>query len=520
MSYASTHTVGVIGVEGHVISVQTHLSMGLPAFVVVGLPDTSVKESKDRLRAAMSSSGLSYPQGKNTVNLHPAELPKSGSGFDLAIAAAILKAQHNSKTSKDRTTIYLGELGLDGYVYPVKGALAAVLSAKKQGFTTVVVAQRNEKELSILDDMSIVPVGTLHDLMAWLDIPVDKEMPHYPPASTLSYRSSDDDDHTTRSAFIADMGDVIGQYEAKKAIEIAAAGGHHVYLHGDPGCGKTLLARCLPGILPPLTKEQAIEVTAIHSMKALADPSPSLIRQPPFVHPHYSTTLAAMIGGGSGIPRPGAVTLAHHGVLFLDEAPEFPRTILESLRLPLEHGSLTLHRARVSARFPARFQLVLAANPCPCSQAASSQRMCQCRPHQKIRYAQKISGPILDRIDISCYMRTIKTTTAELGGIHERSSTVQQRVIEARQRALLRWQELGVECNRDIPSSALRCGPAALLPAVRAIVDEQIRKGVISMRGADKIVRLSWTIADLAGHQQPEDSDLLQAIAFYSKEER
>ncbi|HLT85180.1 MAG TPA: YifB family Mg chelatase-like AAA ATPase, partial [Phototrophicaceae bacterium] len=389
MGLARTWSVALVGVEGHLVQVEAHAASGLPAFILVGLPDTSLSEAKERVRAAVTSSTLPWDARRRTVNLSPASLPKAGSAFDLAIAVACLGADGLPAAQRAEGVVHLGELGLDGRVHPVRGVLPAVAAAVAAGRPHVVVPAGNLAEARLVPGAHVRGVHHLAELAREYGADVTP-----PAAEELPVPNAPSEEEPR------DLADVVGQDDARFALEVAAAGGHHLLMVGPPGAGKSMLAARLPGLLPDLDDVDALEVTAIHSVAGTFDPGGGLLRRPPFEEPHHTATAQAIVGGGAGIPRPGAASRAHRGVLLLDEAPEFPRRVLDSLRQPLERGELVVHRARGAARYPARFQLVLAANPCPCGKASGKGLACTCTPLERRRYLARLSGPLLDRVDL------------------------------------------------------------------------------------------------------------------------
>ncbi|MFC7405260.1 YifB family Mg chelatase-like AAA ATPase [Georgenia alba] len=506
MSLGRTWTVSLLGLSGHLVEVEAQMNQGLPAFALVGLPDTAVNEARERVRAAVTSSSVTWPQQRMTVNLSPASLPKTGTGLDLAMAVAVLVAAGLPARERAARTVHLGELGLDGRLHPVRGILPAVSAAVTAGRPEVVVPTGNADEARLVPGAEVRAVDHLAELIvdyggeatrpdgAAPEPPVDPR----PPAPLV----------------VPDLRDVRGQEEARFALEVAAAGGHHLFLLGAPGTGKSMLAARLPGILPDLAEPDAVEVSAVHSISGTLDAAAGLLRRPPFEDPHHTATAAAVVGGGSGFPRPGAASRAHRGVLLLDEAPEFAPRVLQTLRQPLEHGELVLQRATGSARYPARFQLVLAANPCPCGKATGKGLDCRCTPLERRRYVGRLSGPLLDRIDIQVDVPAVTRASLAIAGPSEPSAAVAARVAAARDRQRERLAGTGWRTNAEVPGSWLRGDDGGLPPDVRLALERALDRGALSMRGLDRVLRLAWTLADLAEQDRPTVQDVGTALAL------
>lgn len=507
MGHARTWSISLSGLDGTLVEVEADVSPGLPAFSLVGLPDSSTLQARERVRAASARSGVHLAQRRITVNLGPAWRRKHGSGFDLAIAMAIVDAQGDLKTSVPADTVLLGELGLDGRVRPVPGVLPALLAARDQGLSRAVVPWENLREARLVDGLEIDGVGDLAELLRRFGADVPPS-----PGRAPTLRVLEDPETAAQEGPVRDFADVIGQQQARRAAEVAAAGSHHLLLVGPPGAGKTMIAQRLPGILPALSTEDSLTVSAIHSLSGGFDADAGLLRTPPFENPHHTASTAAVVGGGSGLALPGAISRAHGGVLFLDEAPEFPARVLESLREPLETGDITLHRTRAVTRYPARFQLVLAANPCPCGNGWGKGDRCSCTPLQKRRYLSRLSGPVLDRIDMRLEVGPVDVHRSGSADA-EPSAVIAARILQARRRQSERFAGRPWSTNAHLPGPLLRreFAPAR---AERRLLDHAVAQGRLTLRGHDRVLRLAWTLADLEGADAPTAEHIGHALTL------
>jgi magnesium chelatase family protein len=503
MPVGRAHAVALLGIDGAVVEIEADISAQLPAFVLIGLPDAALGEARDRVRAAAGNAGIPLTSRKLTVNLSPASLPKHGSGFDLGIAMAAYAADGQVSSVSVAAAVHLGELGLDGRVRPVTGVLPAVLAAVRAGFDTVVVPAGNAGEARLVPGVRVIPVASLR--AAAIHHGADLEPEEVEPLLPVAFRTPVDE--------TGDLADVIGNPDAVEAMQVAAAGGHHVYLLGPPGAGKTMLASRLPTLLPDLSVEEGLQVSSVRSLAGIPIGS-ELMRRPPLESPHHTASAAAIVGGGSGTIRPGAAARATNGVLFLDEAPEFSAASLDALRQPLESGVITISRASGSVRFPARFQLVLAANPCPCGNFSIRDAECTCAPQQRRRYLARLSGPLLDRVDIRLTVRRITAAQVRLarGGGRPDSATARARVIEARSRAAARLAETPWRMNAHVAGSWLRSPAGAPLRGATVALDRALERGGITMRGYDRVLKVAWTIADLDGADRPGADQVGRAL--------
>lgn len=493
MTLGQSLSVALLGLDGQIVTVEVDIADGLPAYVLLGLPDAALTESRDRVRSALVNCSENWPNRKVTVSLSPAWLPKSGSSFDLPIAIALLAAQQVIPIERSRDVVYLGELALDGHIRGVRGVLPSLIAAYKAGIRTAVVPWANRVEAQLMSEMTIIPMEHVIPLLRWLRTGEREEMQELELV-------------TEKQDATYDFSDLAGQNQARFAAEVAAVGGHHLLLMGPPGAGKTMIAQRLPGILPALTREESLEVTAIHSIAGGLSSRSPLASDAPFVAPHHSATRVAMVGGGSHTIKPGACSLAHRGVLFVDEAPECDAGVLDSLRQPLESGSITIARAIGSVSYPARFLLILAANPCPCGKFSGRGRNCACTSQQVRRYLSKLSGPLLDRIDLRVQVEPLSRVELSKPELGEASATIQRRVISARATASNRFINEPWSLNSEIPSRALRTTYQPERSAMNFLHSELDRER-ITARGLHKVMRTAWSIADISGHVRPSLAD-------------
>ena len=497
--FAKTYGATTLGIDGRIIDVEVDVSPGLPGFELVGLPDTSVKESKERVRTAIRNSGIQLRQERVTVNLAPADVRKDSSGLDLPIAVGLLASYGMVPETAVQSALFSAELSLDGNCRPISGILPMAITAREHGLTEFYVAPSNADEALLIDGLKVYAVENLAQLVR-----------HLTGVEMLSPAVPQRTEKPQDAVFSDDFADVQGQYQAKRALEIAAAGGHNVLMVGVPGSGKTMLARRMPSILPELTKEEAIEITKIYSISGLLGKDTGLVTTRPFRSPHHTSSTVAMIGGGS-IPRPGEVTLSHHGVLFLDELPEFGKSTLEVLRQPLEDGAVTVARVNATLTFPSRIILVVAMNPCPCGYFGDKEKSCDCTPNEIKRYTRKISGPLLDRIDIHVHVPRVKYEDMTSVAKAESSAVIRERVLAAREIQMERLQEWGIFCNAQMSHAILK-KTCTLEPDAQNLLAQAFQVMNLSARSYDRIIKVARTIADLDGAATIEAKHVGEAI--------
>jgi magnesium chelatase family protein len=493
----------VLGVEGYIVYVEVDVSSGLPSFEIVGLPDTAIREARERVRAALRNSGYEFPLRRITVNLAPAMIRKEGAGFDLPIAVGILSATGEIDNEKTAQTVFIGELSLDGRVRGTPGVLSIALATKKQGLKDIIVAKANVGEAALVDGLNIYGAGTLKEVVRHLNCVEHMEKVKKTQVKQ-SFANSDD----------VDFADVAGQENAKRVLEIAATGGHNVLMVGPPGSGKTMLARRFPTILPPLSLDEALEVTRVYSASGLLPPGAGIISKRPFRSPHHTISPAGLIGGGR-LPKPGEISLAHRGVLFLDELPEFGGRVLEALRQPIEDGFVTVARARGVAVFPSQFTLLAAMNPCLCYRRSSplGNACCTCSPGAVRRYLRRLSGPLLDRIDLHIELGQVDVHQIHAVRDRETSGDVQKRVIKARDMQIRRFAKIRIRCNAEMGLIDIETH-CQLTKDARTFLYSAMRRLGLSVRSYTRTLKVARTIADLEGSEGIHVHHVAEAVGY------
>lgn len=503
--FSKVLTSATFGIDAYIIEAETNVEKQIPAFIIVGLPDSAVKESRERVTAAIKNSGFEFPIKKITVNLAPADIKKEGSAFDLPIAVGLLAAIEKIQLDSLHDTIFLGELSLDGQLRPIKGVLPISVEARRKGIKRIILPLDSAKEASIVEGIDVYGMENLFEVIQFLNGEINKDKIYTNINEIFSEINN----------YHLDFSDVKGQENVKRALEVAAAGAHNIIMIGPPGSGKTMLAKRIPSILPPMTFEEALDTTKIHSIAGILSKDKAIITERPFRNPHHTVSDAALVGGGS-FPRPGEVSFAHHGVLFLDELPEFKKNVLEVLRQPLEDSKVTVSRSKLSLEFPANFMLASAMNPCPCGFFTDPNKECTCAPPQIQRYMSKISGPLLDRIDIHIEVPAVKYKELSAESKSERSSEIRERVIKARNIQYERFKETKhIFNNGDMGSREVR-QYCKLDSAGAELLKMAMTKLGLSARAYDRILKVSRTIADLDNSENILPQHISEAIQYRS----
>lgn len=504
MSLAKVLSLGINGIDGYVVTVETDLSNGLPAFDIVGLPDASVKESKERVKAAIKNSNYAIPVKRITVNLAPADRKKEGAAYDLPISVAILTASGQIPEGATEGCAFLGELSLDGELRGLNGILPMVIAARDNGIKTVFLPAENANEAAVVNDIKIIGANNISEIVK-----------HLNGEEVLQPTEIDIDEIFMHSSeYPVDFADVKGQQSVKRAIEVAVAGGHNIIMIGSPGTGKSMLAQRIPTILPPLTFEEALETTKVHSIAGVLEPGTSLVTTRPFRSPHHTVSPIGLIGGGTN-PKPGEISIAHNGVLFLDELPEFQRLAIEVLRQPLEDGVVSITRANSSCTYPSNILLAASMNPCKCGYYGDPKHECTCTPPQIQKYMSKISGPMLDRIDIHVEVPSVSYSDLSADTVEESSAEIKKRVEKARKIQHDRYKDEGIYTNSQLSSSMIR-KYCRISPELKEVLRSAFDNLGLSARAHDRILKVARTIADLDGQEEITVNHIAEAIQYRS----